>query len=744
MDRHYIDYYCKNALKDSEERFISELCKGEKREDWGNFEYVKPRIEWIPDEHTKGPQAVRDIDGEILSLNKKKVVFTGNAGAGKTMFMRYLEKELLRNGRLAVYLHSEEIKSDTDEFLKDKIRTKLNMLVRDKDVRMNDAKMQGFVNHILRHGKLVFIIDAYDQISNVAVVNRLITDAIKNCPVIAATRPAPLNTLTENIHGFAVAAIRNFDETDLKKYFGGYFDKIMSLTDKAKGLINIPLLAKLTKRLAMNGAIDEIDSKTDLFNKFIEEIVRKQVDNDVNAGMDREVQEEKYHHMLTKLEGLSLKLMREGKKERFIRDDAREFLQELALMKKAQLISVAGHVLDIESVESLSEEEHRYHHPNFQEYFASRQLMTLYKRLDKSELFSALIDITRKQDKGGNESYDYEPEVGLFFSELIENGVKKDSPDAKRAFDFWQDTLINTDNDWVRTYALQIRDKLGKDKAEAALGLLFKKEQEEIDKIVRERTEELKSRGIDIPEDMALVPAGRFIMGSFATASHWECPVRLIEIFEDYCIDKYPVTNKKYCAFLNEVKPDKQILNKCINLEGAFELEGAFKNARCRIKKAFNHYMVEKGYEYHPVVYVTWYGAEAYAKWACKRLLTEREWEKAARGSNGRRVPWGNDFDKAKSNTYEAGLRNTTPVDEFPDGISPYGCYDMAGNVPEITDSWFDEKDTKVVRGGSWCITHGGESCAARDWFALDESRNSDIGFRCARDVKKQIPDNLE
>ncbi len=713
----YINFFCKNALKDSEERFISELCKGEKREDWGNFEYVNPRIEWLSDKHTKEPQPVRDIDREILSLNKEKVVFTGNAGVGKTMFMRYLEKELLRKGRLAVYLHSEEIKSDTDEFLKDKIRTKLNMLVRDKDIRMNDAKMQGFVNHILRHGKLVFIIDAYDQISNVAVVNRLITEAIKNCPVIVATRPARLNTLRESIHGFAITAIKNFDETDLKNYFGGYFGKVRSLTEKAKGLINIPLLAKLTKRFAMNSAINEINSKTDLFSKFIDEIVRKQVDNDVNGGMDREEQEEKYHHMLMKLEELSLELMRAGKKERFIRDDAREFLQELALMKKAQLISVAGHVLDIESVEGLREEDHRFHHPNFQEYFATKQLMTLYKRPDKSELFNALIDISRKQNEYGNDSFDYEPEVGVFFSELTESGVKKDSPDAKSIFNFWQDALMNIDNDWVRTYALQIRDKLGEEKARGLLEQLFKNEKER-----------LKSEAT--ADNMVLIPAGKFLMGSFKYGSEW--PVRLIDIREDYYIDRYPVTNEDYCAFLNHMRSDKGILDKWINLKVSLE------KLKCRINTSGDQYTVEKDHEKHPVIYVTWYGAYAYAEWIGKRLPTEQEWEKAARGTYGRVYPWGNDFDKDKCNTDESGIRIITSIDTYPNGVSPYGCYDIAGDVWEWTDSWFGDEEWKykVLRGGSWHDVHDYARCADRDWYDPSFWSNF-IGFRCARTIKK-------
>jgi formylglycine-generating enzyme required for sulfatase activity len=140
-----------------------------------------------------------------------------------------------------------------------------------------------------------------------------------------------------------------------------------------------------------------------------------------------------------------------------------------------------------------------------------------------------------------------------------------------------------------------------------------------------------------------------------------------------------------------------------------------------------------------PVIYVNWYEARLFCRWrgAGFRLPTEEEWERGASWDPvlavKREYPWGDEFDAARCNTYESGLRRTTPVGAYPDGVSAYGCYDMAGNVFEWTESlWRENDEPRVVRGGAWGDLRVIAACSSRG-YDIPHDRNYLIGFRCAR-----------
>ena len=225
---------------------------------------------------------------------------------------------------------------------------------------------------------------------------------------------------------------------------------------------------------------------------------------------------------------------------------------------------------------------------------------------------------------------------------------------------------------------------------------------------------------LEVP--MVAIPAGEFIMGSDRGIERPPHKV-FVEAFE---IDKFEVTNEQFARFVEET--------------------GYVTDAE-KAGDSMTWRTYAEGKPKHPVVKVSWNDAVAFCKWAGKRLPTEAEWEKAARGTDGRIYPWGNEWDPAKANTKESGYRGTTIVGSFPDGASPYGVMDMAGNVAEWTSDWFKAypgypggdseaqyfgEKYRVIRGGGWFSDKDQVRTTARSCSSVTLA-NDDVGFRCAR-----------
>jgi formylglycine-generating enzyme required for sulfatase activity len=217
---------------------------------------------------------------------------------------------------------------------------------------------------------------------------------------------------------------------------------------------------------------------------------------------------------------------------------------------------------------------------------------------------------------------------------------------------------------------------------------------------------------------MVLIPVGPFTMGSDSGEKD-EQPAHEVTL-DAYYIDQYEVTNARYadCVAAGECK-----------LPGFIEL------------------YEDPGKKNHPVVGVDWEQANTYCEWRGDKLPTEAEWEKAAQGPDGRIYPWGDAAPNEALLNFSRNVGDTTPVGSYPDGVSPYGAYDMAGNVVEWVADWYDEDyyatatsynpqgpadgEVKVLRGGAWDVDEFIVRASHR-FYAVPSGQTDGIGFRCA------------
>lgn len=219
--------------------------------------------------------------------------------------------------------------------------------------------------------------------------------------------------------------------------------------------------------------------------------------------------------------------------------------------------------------------------------------------------------------------------------------------------------------------------------------------------------------------EMVLIPKGAFLCGDEKES---------VRIEHDFLIDVSPVTNEAYNRFLEA---------------GGYEMHEYWSDEGRRWMESHNICAPAYWFEYkhmnadHAVVGISYFEAEAFANWAGKRLPTEQEWEKAARGTDGRVYPWGDAFDPEccnhASGFFKTRLGMTTSVFKYFNGRSPYGCYDIVGNVWEWCANWYDhDQNHRVIRGGPWTINPSLVGCAYRLRLRPSAQYYS-VGLRCAR-----------
>jgi iron(II)-dependent oxidoreductase len=257
----------------------------------------------------------------------------------------------------------------------------------------------------------------------------------------------------------------------------------------------------------------------------------------------------------------------------------------------------------------------------------------------------------------------------------------------------------------------------------------------------------------EIPPGFIYVPGGKFLMGTDSDEPTNESPMHEV-VVEPYLISRHEVSNGQYAKFIEAKGYETE---KFWSEEGWKWRQGEYGRA---LPVEWEELKKQLGDEFdrHPVVGVCWYEADAYARWAGRRLPTEVEWERAARGTDARLFPWGNEFEHGLRRKPEGEAGRTYPVGANPADVSPVGAFDMGGNVSEWTATTFGpypgtkyesrywgedaRRKLKVARGGSWRYIDDAREPVAhkcRVTYRLIQVRPAVgcpfVGFRLAADL---------
>ena len=718
--------------------------------------------------------------------NVKDMVILGDPGSGKTTLLKYIlvlliegrapEKLGIKDHVIPLLAPLRELENPDKESFIEFIRRVCSL---DEFAISNDS-----LNGILDNGRGIILLDGLDEVADEA-------SRIKTCQWIDRARKRFAHTtfvITSRYAGYLgpsrlegnvlELSIRDFTMNEVSEFLVRWFETVEvalhPLGDenmwKKKGRDDAAVLVKRIEgsehlmKLAVNPLLLQIialvhrdrgtlpQRRVELYDECTNVLLEKW---DMAKGLDVLLSAREARQIL---QPLALWLHEEDERRSAPLEDIKKVIEDpLDEIGKSDINpeSLLLNIRDRSGIfMSYSEKEYGFTHLSFQEYLSAEEirnrrlfniLLSNYNKrwwkevillclaLDNPSMIEEFMERIIPNEH-------FISEISLLI-DALEDSIRKPSRPLIDALN--NKSLVPQ----ARYNVIRVLKEIGGDKV---IEVLKEAVNNEDKKLALTAYEALESLGVaegikkpmveGIPEvfitpvdssEMVLIPAGTFLYGGREDdeqAYSDEKPQRVIDLPAFY-MDTFPVTNEQFCRFLNDRIPGERDLKRWIKLEGSYNKE------RCRIKKKGGSYGIEKGYEVHPVIYVNWHGASEYAKWADKRLPSEQEWEKAARGADGRIYPWGEKFDKNLCNSSEGGIGGITEVNRFSKGKSPYGCYEMAGNVWEWTSSFYDDdKDTYVLRGGSWDSVASKCRCAYRIRY-LPLLRYLNVGFRCARTV---------